>query len=206
MGTWILNENKEKKDTCNFSKHSKSCINPDFDFWNSDPKILFWTNLGRKILSCSFWLKIGTHGISRMLILISTIVFWIANPKSIFGQIWAEKVKAVCFAWNLAHPHIHTQYLENVDSYFDISFLKFQTYILRMLILILRLVFWNTKPKSIFWTNLNKKTWILHFVWKLVHRVSWGCDCKNCKNTEQGLGEKIKMSNCIKCLLLISLL
>ena len=53
--------------------------------------------------------------------------FLIANPKSIFGQIWAEKVKAVCFAWKLAHTHMHTQYLEDVDSYFDISFLKFQT-------------------------------------------------------------------------------
>ena len=62
-----------------------------------------------------------------MLIPILSIVFWIANPKSIFGQILAEKVKAVCFAWKLAHTHMHTQYLEDVDSYFDISFLKFQT-------------------------------------------------------------------------------
>ena len=87
----------------------------------------FLDKLGREIQSCLFWLKIGTHGISRMLILIPTIFFWIANPKSIFGQIWAEKVKAVCFAWKLAHTHIHTQYLEDVDSHFDISFLKFQT-------------------------------------------------------------------------------
>ena len=62
-----------------------------------------------------------------MLILISTIVFWIANPKSTFGKIWAEKVEAVCFAWKLVHAHIHTEYLEDVDSYFNISFLKFQT-------------------------------------------------------------------------------
>ena len=62
-----------------------------------------------------------------MLILISTIGFWIANPKSIFGQIWAKKVKAICFAWKLAHTHIQTQYLEDVDSYLDIGFLKFQT-------------------------------------------------------------------------------
>ena len=62
-----------------------------------------------------------------MLILIPTIVFWIANRRSTFEQIWAEKVKAVCFAWKLAHMHMHTQYLEDVDSYFDISFLKFQT-------------------------------------------------------------------------------
>ena len=62
-----------------------------------------------------------------MLIVIPTKVFWIANPKSIFGQIWAEKAKAVCFAWNLTHMHIQTDYLEDVNFYFDISFLKFQT-------------------------------------------------------------------------------
>ena len=82
-------------------------------------------NLGRKIKSYPFWLKIGMHGILTMLILVPTLVFWIANSKSIFGKIWTEKVKVVCFAWNLAHPHIHTQYLEDVDSYFDIIFLKF---------------------------------------------------------------------------------
>ena len=65
------------------------------------------------------------HGILTMLILVPTLVFWTANPKPIFGQIWTEKVKIVSFAWNLAHPHIHTQYLEDVDSYFDIIFLKF---------------------------------------------------------------------------------
>ena len=105
------------------------------------------------------------------------------QPKSIFGQIWAEKVKAVCFAWNLAHPHIHTQYLEDVDF-------------------ISILVLWNSKPKSIFWPNLSRKTSILHFAWKLVYRVPWGCDCTNKK---QGLEEKIKMNNCNKCLLLLYL-
>ena len=62
-----------------------------------------------------------------MLILIPTTVFSIAYPRSTFGQIWAEKVKAVFFAWKLAHTHMHSQYLEDVDSYFDIIFLKFQT-------------------------------------------------------------------------------
>ena len=70
------------------------------------PKILhvirhFWSNLGRK--SCLFYSKIGTSGISRMLILVPTLVFWISNPKSIFGQIWAKKVKVVRFAWKLTH-------------------------------------------------------------------------------------------------------
>ena len=58
-----------------------------------------------------------------MLILIPTLVFRISNPKSIFGQIWAEKDKALCFAWKSPH----TLYLEDADSYFDISFLRFQT-------------------------------------------------------------------------------
>ena len=176
--------------------------NPDLDFWNSNPKTHFWANFGRKSHSCSFFLKIDTHGILTMLTLIPTIVFWIANAKSVFGQIWTEKVKVVCFAWYLTHPHTYTQYLEDVDSYLDISFLKFQTYILRMLILILRLVFWSSKPKSDFWTNLSRKTWILHFAWRLVHRVSGWCDWKN---TEQGLEAKIKMINRIKCLLLLYL-
>ena len=72
-------------------------LNPDLDFWNSDPKIHFWTNLGPKIQSCPFCLKIGTHGISKMLILIPTLVFWISNPNFLFGQIWAKKFKVVCF-------------------------------------------------------------------------------------------------------------
>ena len=34
----------------------------------SNPKIHFWANLGPKIQSCPFCLKIGTHSISRILI------------------------------------------------------------------------------------------------------------------------------------------
>ena len=49
--------------------------NPDLDFWNSDAKIHFWVNLRPKCQRCLFCLKIGTHGISRMLILIPTLVF-----------------------------------------------------------------------------------------------------------------------------------
>ena len=76
---------------------------PNPDFWNSDPKIHFWANLGPQIQSCPFCLKIGTYGISRILILIPTLVFWISNFKFLFGQIWAKKDKFVHFAWKLAH-------------------------------------------------------------------------------------------------------
>ena len=84
-----------------------------------------------------------------------------------------------------------------------ISILVFPNFkLLKMLILILRLVYWNSKPKSIFRTNLSRKIWILYFAWKLVHRFSWGFDCRN---TEQSLEEKIKMDNYIKFLLLLYL-
>ena len=129
-----------------------------------------------------------------LLMLIPTLVFEISNPKSIFGKIWDKKVKAICFTWKLAHAH----YLEDADSCFDISFLNFQTQISSMLILILRLVFWNSKPKSSFCANFSQKCSILHFAWKLVHRVFWRCDCKD---TEVGLGAK--MNNCIRCSLFL---
>ena len=91
------------------------------------PQNPFSANLGRKIQSCSLCLEVGMQSISKMLILIPTLVFWISNTKSTFMQVWDKKVKAVRFAWKLAH----TQYLEDADSFFDISFVKFQTQILR---------------------------------------------------------------------------
>ena len=47
----------------------------DISFLNFQPKIHFWANLGQKGQSCLFCLKIGKNGISRMLILIPTLVF-----------------------------------------------------------------------------------------------------------------------------------
>ena len=82
-------------------------------------------NLGRKIKSYPFWLKIGMHGILTMLILVPTLFFWIGNLNPFLGRFGLKKSKVVCFTWNLVHPHIHTQYLKDVNSYFDFSFLKF---------------------------------------------------------------------------------
>ena len=94
--------------------------NADLGFWNFDPKIHFCENLGQKTQTCPFCLKIGAHGISRMLILISTLVFWISNQTSIFGQMWAKKLKVVCGTNGISAMWIPT------------------------------LVFWILKPKSIF--------------------------------------------------------
>ena len=37
-------------------------LNLHLGFWNFDPKIYFWANLGRKSQSCPFCLKTDTHG------------------------------------------------------------------------------------------------------------------------------------------------
>ena len=41
--------------------------------------IPFWENLDQKSQNCSFCLKVGIYGISRMLTLVSTFVFLISN-------------------------------------------------------------------------------------------------------------------------------
>ena len=165
-----------------------SCL----DFWNSDQ---FFATSGRNSQSCLFCQKIDTHGISRMLIFIPKLVFWISNPKSIFAEIWTKINKVVRFVWKLAHKvsrecrflfqnqfsDIRNLSLENADFYSDISFLKFQT-------------------KSFFLANLSRKSQTPYFLWNLKHRVSWGCDCKD---TEKSLKAKIEMNNYIKCLLLL---
>ena len=64
-------------------------------FPNFSPQIHYWANLGQKRQSWSFCLKIGTHVILRVLILVPILVFWISKPKYIFGQICPEKLKVV---------------------------------------------------------------------------------------------------------------
>ena len=142
--------------------------NPDLDFWNFDPKIHF---LGPKTESCPFCLKIGTHGISRKLILLPTLVSWISNPNFLFGQIWAKKVKVVRFNWKLTHmvsdPKIHFWANLGRKNQSCLFFLKIGTHgILTMLILIPTLVFWISDRKSIFGQIWAKKVKIVQFGWK----------------------------------------
>ena len=83
----------------------------------------------------------NTQSMMRMLILILTLIFWISNPKSILRQIWVKKVKilmfrilcefvilykkvkVVRFAWRLG------VFLEDYDSYSNIRFLDFQSWV-----------------------------------------------------------------------------
>ena len=67
------------------------------------------------------FLKIGTQSVSTMLILIPTLFFSVSNPKSFFGQIWAENSELFILTEDW-----HTWYIEDADSYSSNSFLNCQ--------------------------------------------------------------------------------
>ena len=61
------------------------------------------SNIGWKIQICPFGLKISIFGMFEVVIPNPDLDFGNSDPKSIFGQIWAEKVKVVRFTWKLEH-------------------------------------------------------------------------------------------------------
>ena len=109
-------------------------------------------NLGRKIQSCPFWLKIGSHGILEVLIPNTDLDFWNSNPKIHFWGNLGPKSQS-CPFWLKIGAH-------------GVS---------RILILISTLVFWISNQKSIFGQIWAKKVKVIRFVWKLAHMVSSGC-------------------------------
>ena len=54
-------------------------------------------NLGQKIKSCPFWLKIGTHGILEVLILNPDLDFWNSDPKIHFWANLGQKSQSCPF-------------------------------------------------------------------------------------------------------------
>ena len=60
-------------------------------------------NLGQKIKSCPYWLKIRTHGILEVLIPKPDLDFWYSDPKIYFWANLAQKFKVVRFVWKLVH-------------------------------------------------------------------------------------------------------
>ena len=72
--------------------------NPDLDFWNFEPKICFWANLGPKFQSCPFCLKIGAHIISRMLLVPNAdLDFWNFDPRIHFWANLGQKSQSCPF-------------------------------------------------------------------------------------------------------------
>ena len=109
-------------------------------------------NLAQKIKKCPFWLKIGAHSISRMLILNLDLDFWNFDPKIQFLANLCPKTQSCSFC------------------------LKISTHgISRMLILFLTLVSWNSNPIFVIGQIQAKKGKVVVFNWKLVHMISWKC-------------------------------
>ena len=109
-------------------------------------------NLGRKIKSCPFWLKLGTHGILEVLIRNPDLDFWNSDPKIHFWANLGPKIQSCPFC------------------------LKIGTHgISRMLILIPTLVFWISNPNFLFGQIWAKKVKVVRFNWKLAHMISRGC-------------------------------
>ena len=119
--------------------------------WIQTPKIHFWANLTSKSQSCSFCLKIDTHGISRMLILIPTLSFWNFNPKIHFWANLDQKNQSCAFCLKIGTNGIS-----------------------RMLILIPTSVFLIPNSKFAFGQIWAKKIKVVRFGWKLTHMVSRG--------------------------------
>ena len=78
-------------------KPPSSSLYPIARYWAISP------NFGRKIKSCPFWMKIGTHGILEVLIPNPNLDFWNFDHKIHFRATLGQKFKAVRFVWKLVH-------------------------------------------------------------------------------------------------------
>ena len=98
-------------------------------------------NLGLKIQSCLFSVKIGTHGILEVLNPNLDLDFWNSDPKIHFCVTLGRKSQSYLFCLKSGTRDI-----------------------LRMLILIPALVFWISNLKSIFGQIWSKKVKVIRFV------------------------------------------
>ena len=127
-----------------------------------------------------------------MLILIPTLVSEFPVLKFLFGRIRAKKVKVVCFAWKLAHmvsgrcwflfQHLFSEFQTKnrfwgnfgQKGQIRLFCMKIGTNgILRMRMLISKLFFWISKPKSIL-GRVRPSKWNGLFC-LILHNVSRGC-------------------------------
>ena len=92
------------------------------DCWNSKPKIAFRSNLGPKIETCLFFLKIGPHTISRMLVLKPDLNFCNFDPTTNFLANLCPNLSNLSFL----SEYRSTYYLKDADSESRLRFLKFQ--------------------------------------------------------------------------------
>ena len=149
-----------KKVFCNVSQNSqeKTCAGVSLCLEIFLKKIQHWcflvnfANLGREIKSCPLWLKIGTHGILKVLIPNPGLGFWNLDPKIYFWANFGSKFQSCPFSLKTG---VHS--------------------ISRMLIPNPGLEFCYFDPKIHFCANLGPNIQSCLFVWKLVHMVSQRC-------------------------------
>ena len=91
-------------------------------------------NLGQKIKSSSFWLKIGTHGILEVLIPNPDLDFKNFDPKIYFWVNLGSKIQSFLFCLKVGTHSISRILIPNPD-----------------------LDFWNLDPTIHFWANLGPK-------------------------------------------------
>ena len=91
-------------------------------------------NLGQKIKSCLFWLKIGTHGISELLIPNPDLDFGNSDPKNHFWANLGPKIQSCPFCLKIDTYGILEVQIPNPD-----------------------LDFGNFDPKIHIWANLGPK-------------------------------------------------
>ena len=89
-------------------------------FWPQNP---LWANLGPKLESCPFCLKIGTHSISRILIPNPDLDFANFDPKIHFWANLGPKTQNCPYVWKLVH--MFSIGLKDADSKSRLRFLKF---------------------------------------------------------------------------------
>ena len=101
-------------------------------------------NLGQKVKSCPFWLKIGTHGILEVLIPNPDLDLRNFDPKIHFWANLAPKIQSCPFSLKVGTHSTSRMLIPNPD-----------------------LDFWNFEPRIHFWANLGQKSQICQFCLKI---------------------------------------
>ena len=115
------------------------------------PQNPFWANLGPKIQSRPFCLKIGTQSISRVMIPNPDLDFWDSDLKIHFWANLGRKIQSCPFFLKIGAQSIPRMLIPNPD-----------------------LDFWNFNPKIHFWANLGPKTKSRPFCLKIgTDEISW---------------------------------
>ena len=151
-------------------------------------------NLGWKIKSCPFWLKMGAHGILEVLIPNPDLDFRNSDPKIHFWANLDPKIQSCPFCLKIGAHSISRMLISNPDLDFWNFNPKVHLWanldpktqsclfclkngihgISRILILIPTLVSWISNLNFLFGQIIwDKKVKVVRFNWKLVHMVSW---------------------------------